>query len=377
MTLEGTGMNMERIILCTGGTGGHIFPAIAVAQEIQSRNPSAIILFMGSADGAEADMVAKAGFDFVGLPVRGIIGKGMKGATNALRMVAGIIKARSIIKKIKPQVVLGFGGFAAFAGTYAGRLAGCPTALHEQNSYPGLANRVLGKRVQKVFLSMPAAEQYFPKEKCVHTGNPVRQSIGELHASVAQRQKEKASATRPMHLLVMGGSLGAAALNTAMGAVGTQFLDAGIEILHQTGAAGYEAMRRTYRDLGMENIKVQAFIDDMAAAYQWADLVLCRAGASSLAELAVAGLPAVLVPFPHAAQDHQRKNAFAAEEAGSAIVLDQSSISGEKADRLATEVLSLLGNKARLATMAEAAHAQAKPDATIAIVQELEAMATT
>ena len=370
-------MGIERIILCTGGTGGHIFPAIAVAQEIRGRNPSAIVLFMGSADGVEADMVAKAGFDFVGLPVRGIIGKGMKGFTNALRMVAGILKARSIITKVQPQVVLGFGGFAAFAGTCAGGLAGRPTALHEQNSYPGLANRVLGKRVRKVFLSMPAAERHFPKEKCVHTGNPVRQNIGELYTTFAQRQKEKNNTTRPMRLLVMGGSLGAAALNTVMGAVGAQFLDAGIEIVHQTGAAGYEAMRRTYRDLGMENIQVHAFMDDMGAAYQWADLVLCRAGASSLAELAVAGLPAVLVPFPHAAQDHQRKNALAAKEAGSAIVLDQNSISGTNTGHLATEVLSLLGDKSRLARMAEVAHAQAKPDATIAIVQELEAMATT
>ena len=369
-------MNIERIILCTGGTGGHIFPAIAVAQEIRRRNPSAMILFMGSAEGAEADMVAKADFDFVGLPVRGIIGKGAQSVANALRMGAGILQARSIIKKVKPQVVLGFGGFAAFAGTYAGKLTGRPTALHEQNSYPGLANRVLGKRVQKVFLSMPVAERYFPLEKCVHTGNPVREQIAALYADFAKRQDEKNNTGKPMRLLVMGGSLGAAALNTAMGSIGAKFLHAGVEILHQTGAAGYDAMRRTYRDLGMENIQVQAFIDDMAAAYQWADLVLCRAGASSLAELAVAGLPAVLVPFPHAAQDHQRKNAHAAEEAGSAILLDQNSISGDNSSRLAQEVLSLLGDKTRLARMAEAAHAQAKPDATQTIIRELEAIAT-
>ena len=369
-------MTIERIILCTGGTGGHIFPAIAVAQEIRASNPSAIILFMGSAEGVEADMVTKANFDFVGLPVRGIIGKGIRGLANALRMGAGIVKARSVIQKVKPQAVLGFGGFAAFAGTWAGMKAGYPTALHEQNSYPGLANRILGKRVQKVFLSMPAAEAHFPKEKCIVTGNPVRQQIGALYATFAKRQEEKASADRPMRLLVMGGSLGAAALNTAMGSIAPKFLHAGVEVWHQTGAAGYDAMRRTYRDLGMEKIRVQPFIDDMAAAFQWADLALCRAGASSLAELAVVGLPAVLVPFPQAAQDHQRKNALAAVGAGSAIMLEQKDFIGGNANRLAVEVLAQLGDKPGLAAMARAAHAQAKPDATQTIIREILAIAT-
>ena len=172
---------MERIILTTGGTGGHVFPALSVAEEVLRRNPRAMILFMGGRYGQEADMAAKAGLDFVGLPVRGVLGRGGRGFLAAFGMLRGLIRACGIIRKVKPELVIGFGGYAGFAGVLAARIAGKPTAIHEQNSYPGMTNRLLGKVVDRVFLSMPDAAGVFDPRKTVLVGNPVRAAIAELY----------------------------------------------------------------------------------------------------------------------------------------------------------------------------------------------------
>ena len=193
---------MERILLTTGGTGGHIFPALAVAEEILRRNPKAMILFMGSLYGPEADIVAKAGFDFVGLPVRGVIGRGMRGAIAAVGMARGIVQAMRVIRKVRPQYVLGFGGYASFAGVLAARLCHVPAALHEQNAVPGKSNRILSKLVDTVFLSLPDANGAFPPAKVELVGNPVRAAIKELYA-YADAENARLSARVPVAGLML------------------------------------------------------------------------------------------------------------------------------------------------------------------------------
>lgn len=398
---------MKRVVLTTGGTGGHIFPALAVAEEIKRRHPDAMILFMGGQFGPEGDIAANAGLDFVGLPVRGVLGRGGKGVKAAFSMLIGIRKALGVMRKFNPELVVGFGGYAAFAGVLAGRLSGRATALHEQNSFPGMANRVLGKLVRRVFLSMPDVAGAFPAKKTVLVGNPVRAGIAALYeqriagtagmadepgaagtadgdsaanaatgraVNTASCAGEGAQNQRPFRLLVMGGSLGARALNQGMLAAFAPLLGAGIEVWHQTGQAEYEEIRAKYRESGATHVRVEAFITDMPKAYAWADLALCRAGGSSIAELTAAGVPAILVPFPFAAQDHQRYNARFLEKEGGAVVLEQDIFFGPKGSpaALSDAVLELAQNKAHLAHMAERSLAAAKPHAAKELVDGLE-----
>jgi UDP-N-acetylglucosamine--N-acetylmuramyl-(pentapeptide) pyrophosphoryl-undecaprenol N-acetylglucosamine transferase len=409
---------MERVILTTGGTGGHIFPALAVAEEIRRRYPGVMLLFMGGKYGQEADLAVKAGLDFIGLPVRGIMGRGLKGIGAALGMGRGLLTALAIMRKVKPQLVVGFGGYAAFAGVLAGRLSGVPTAIHEQNSFPGMSNRLLGKLVRKIFLSMPDNAGTFDAKKTQLVGNPVRAGIAALYEQNLARfssfsregpkpgksyyggvdapspfdapgrvgQPPRTSLTEdenPPHksaeehhsprLLVMGGSLGAKAINDGMIAAIGLLQEAGIEIRHQTGQADYDRVRTAYRQDKAEHVRVDAFITDMPKAYARADLVFCRAGASSLAEITAAALPAVLAPFPHAAQDHQRHNARYLEREGAALLLEQTEFL-HNPKKLADTLIGLLRNKEQLERMAQRSFALAKPYAARDLVDGLEAL---
>lgn len=368
---------MKRIILTTGGTGGHIFPAIAVAEEIRRRYPDAMLLFVGGRYGPEGDMAANAGLDFVGLPVKGVLGRGLKGVAAAVGMSRGLAGALKVMRRVKPQLVVGFGGYAAFAGVLAGRMAGAATAIHEQNSLPGMTNKWLGKVVKRIFLSMPDVSGAFSTKKTRLTGNPVRASISELHDAIlagdALKQPWEGEG-RPFRLLVMGGSQGAKALNRGVLAALPRLLETGMEIRHQTGQADYEETRAAYRKAGATHVRVEPFIADMAAAYAWADLALCRAGASSLAELTATGTPAVLVPFPHAARDHQRQNARFLEHGGGAVVLEQSVFQSADADpqALARAVLDLMRDPEHLGHMRRRCLDLAMPHAARTLVDELE-----
>lgn len=351
---------MRRVILTTGGTGGHIFPALAVAEEIRRRFPECGVLFMGGKYGPEADLAARAGLDFVGLPVRGVLGRGLRAIPAAACMGAGVIKAASVISRFKPDAVIGFGGYAAFAGVLAARLSGYPTAIHEQNSIPGMTNRALAKIVRRVFLSMPDTTGAFPSAKTLLTGNPVRASI--VSSGFALPKERPAQVRR---LLVMGGSLGARAVNDAVVAALPALCEAGVEVWHQTGPADHERVRKAYAEAGHDEARVEAFIDDVALAYGWADLVLCRAGATSIAELAVAGKPSVLVPFPFATHDHQLHNAAFLAARGGAVLLEQKDIPAVDVPAL---LIALLGDRPRLDRMAEAARALGRPEAASTVV---------
>lgn len=351
---------MERIILTTGGTGGHIFPALAVAEEVRRRYPDTQILFAGSAHGPEGELARKAGLEFVGLPVRGLLGRGVRAIGAAANMARAFVKAVALVRRFKPQVVAGFGGYAAFAPVAAARFCGVPVVVHEQNAIAGVSNKVLGRMATRVCLSMPGTEG-FSAEKCVLTGNPVREAVAAVGQSPHDFQGRR--------LLIMGGSQGATALNMcivkALGRLG----DAGVQLLHQTGTRDLDGVRAAYAAAGLDPLSVQAFITDMPAAYDWADLVLCRAGATSVAELAAAGRPAVLVPFPFATHDHQTHNARQMAEAGAAMLVAERDMPSVDVVAL---LLRLLQEPGTLRAMSGAARSRAQTHAAAAVVDQLE-----
>ena len=321
---------MQKIILTTGGTGGHIFPALAVAEALYRHNPATEVLFVGSHYGPEKELVSRAGIAFEGLPVRGFLGRGVKAIAAGARMTVALVKALGLVGRFRPQAVAGFGGYAAFAPMLAGALRGVPCLLHEQNAIAGTSNRILGKLARRICLSLPGTEG-FPQAKCELTGNPVRQDIckaGEQERNFASR-----------HLLVLGGSQGAHALNELMVAKLPALKAANIEILHQTGTRDEQATREAYVAAGYAPECVQAFINDMASTYAWADLVLCRSGASTVAELCACGLPALLVPFPHAIHDHQTHNARVMADAGAAQLMPEAGLESSSCAGMITQLM--------------------------------------
>lgn len=366
-----------RVILTTGGTGGHIFPALAVAEALKKRLPETEILFVGGLYGPEAELAARAGLEFHGLAVRGMLGRGVKALSAAGAMVRGIVQARKLIGRRRPDVVMGFGGYAAFATVFAAFTRGLPTGIHEQNAIPGAANRLLDRVARRICLSLPDLGHAFPSAKCIMTGNPIRADIAALGKPGVREAllKQKAGRERP-RLLIMGGSQGARALNSLGIIMLARLRDAGVDILHQTGPKDLDRVRAAYRSHGyaaedVEDI-VRPFIHDMAAAYEWADLALCRAGATSLAELAATGTPSVLVPFPYAAHDHQTGNARAMQNAGGALLVPESEIEERN---MAELMLSLLADRERLRLMSDGAVTLARPQAAEAVAEEILALA--
>lgn len=353
-----TAQQISRLVVTTGGTGGHIFPALAVAAEVRRRDPQARVLFLGGS-GPEGDLARKAGVEFHALPASGVLGKGLKALLATVWVGRGVILAMRALRRFKPQAVIGFGGYAGFCPVLAAALLGIPSAVHEQNSVPGVTNRTLGKLVRRVFVSFEDRHGYFPRAKTLRTGNPVRAEIARVDRAPGSGR----------NLLVLGGSQGAKALSDLVVEALPQLISARVNILHQAGRADVERIRAGYRAAGADESQVQGFVEDMATAYAWADLALCRAGASTIFELAATGTPSVLVPFPFAAHDHQRVNARHLESLGAALLAEQKDLSGPA---LADMVLGLLGDGARLASMGRAAKDFARPDAAARIVDGLE-----
>ena len=366
-----------RVILTTGGTGGHIFPALAVAEALKKRLPDTEILFIGGLYGPESELAARAGLEFYGLAVRGMLGRGLRALPALGAMLKGIAQAGTLIRERRPDVVMGFGGYAAFATVFAAFTRGLPTGIHEQNAVPGAANRLLGKVVRKICLSLPDLGHAFPAAKCVMTGNPIRADIAELGKSgVREALLKKKAGRERRHLLIMGGSQGARALNSLGITMLARLRDAGVDILHQTGTKDLDRVRAAYRSHGYATEDVEAmvlpFIHDMAAAYEWADLALCRAGATSLAELAATGTPSVLVPFHYAAHDHQTGNARAMRNAGGALLVPESEMEELNMSEM---ILSLLNDHERLRMMSDGALTLARPQAAESVAEEILALA--
>ncbi len=361
---------MQRVLLTTGGTGGHIFPALAVAEVLRATFPQCEILFMGSEYGPEKALVSKAGIAFEGLAVRGLMGRGMKAFAAGFAMMRAILQARRKVKEFRPDVAIGFGGYAAFAPLLAAKLCKVPTALHEQNAVVGVSNKVLGALVDKVFLSMPlaskdsGAKQAFATHKSVLTGNPVRAAV----AAIGEKEHDFTG----KNLLVVGGSQGAKAINSLLMEYAQRLEAQGITVRHQTGSNDYARVQQAYTKFGVQQIQAQAFIDDMAEAYAWADVVLCRSGASTVAELAAAGRGAIFVPFPHATHDHQTYNARLLADFGAAKVFAEKDM---QAQGIMEEVMVLLQDAQALENMAKNAKAQGRVHAAQDIVNQLQKLA--
>lgn len=352
--------HLSRLVVTTGGTGGHIFPALSVAAEVRRRDPEARVLFLGGS-GPEGELARKAGLSFEALPASGVLGKGVKALLATVWVGRSVILATRALRRFGPQAVIGFGGYAGFCPVLAAALLGIPTAVHEQNSVPGVTNRILGKLARSVFVSFEDHHKHFPPAKTVRTGNPVRAEINAVDRTPGSGR----------NLLVLGGSQGAKALSDLVVVALPQLLAGRVNILHQAGRTDQERVRAAYRANGADDACVHGFVEDMAGAYAWADLALCRSGASTIFELAATGTPSVLVPFPFAAHDHQRVNAKSLEALGAAILAEQKDLNGES---LADLVLGLFGDASRLSTMGRAAKDFARPDAAASIVDGLEAL---
>ena len=338
------------MVVAGGGTGGHLFPGLAVAEAVAGADPDRV-LFVGSAYGIEARVIPQTRFAFRPLAIHGLRGRGARGALQlAAQLPQAIVQAWRILGRFGADVVVGVGGYASFPVVVAAWLRRVPTVLLEQNAHPGLANRVLARLARRVCTTFAEAERYFPAGKVVLTGNPVR-----LFAAPV------ASARHGFTLLVFGGSQGAHRLNAAMAEAAAALRDAlpGLRIIHQTGAADCAALRATYERLGV-TAEVREFIDDMGAAYAAADVVVCRAGATTVAELTALGKPAILVPYPFAADDHQRANASVLEGHGAAMMILDRALTGAA---LAQTVSELARDPGRLARMGDAARRLARPDA--------------
>jgi UDP-N-acetylglucosamine--N-acetylmuramyl-(pentapeptide) pyrophosphoryl-undecaprenol N-acetylglucosamine transferase len=349
-----------RVLIAGGGTGGHLFPGIALAQAIVRRGGEAS--FVGSDYGIERTAVPRAGFAVDLLSIRGVRGEGLRGLARAAWLVpASALAAARILRRRRPELVVGVGGYASFPAVAAARLLGIPIVLLEQNSTPGLATRLLAPLAARICVSFPSTAAALGR-RAVVTGNPVRGLAAATSTSAAAPGRDEAGAFR---ILVFGGSAGAHRLNEivpqALARVGEP-----LAIVHQTGDRERSAVEAAYAALGM-SARVVAFIDDMAAAYRAADLVVCRAGATTLAELTALGVAAILVPFPFATGDHQRLNAETLVDAGAAwMVLDRDL----DPDRLAGLVRDAIADPGRLAAMRERARSLGYPDAAERVADE-------
>ena len=344
----------KRVVIMAGGTGGHIYPALASAQQFKDKGMQ--VFWLGSKGGMEETLVPQHDIVIHTLSIKGVRGKGLFGLLSApFRILHAIGQAVAFLQKTKPCVVLGMGGFVAGPGAIAAKLLGIPLVIHEQNAVAGTTNRILAKvantRLQAFDNALPNA---------ITVGNPIRADI--LSQTVRPVRNGQG---RPLKLLVVGGSLGAKAINDIVPSVlaqwdGSQRLD----VWHQTGKRNFAAVSALYEEVGVK-ARVEPYLDSMEQAYYWADVVLCRAGAMTVSELAIAGLPSILVPLPHAIDDHQTANARHLEVVDAAYLLPQSELTSEKVVAI---LMDLLESEARLQNMGEQAKRIAHPEATRDVV---------
>lgn len=359
---------IERVMIAGGGTGGHLFPGVAVVEELRRRNPALQVVFVGTERGVEARVLPKMGEQLELMDVRPLVGRSPAVLLrNLAQLPASGMQAVTLLRRYRPQIVIGVGGYASGPVLAAATALRIPTALLEQNVHVGLTNRMLARGVGRAYLTHGASATHFPAAAARVVGNPVRRAFVDA-ARLATLDPDGARA-RGRRIFVLGGSQGARALNErlpmALGraGVGAQ----GVRVLHQAGRDMVDAVARRYADVGIE-AEVVPFIDDMARAYSHASLVVARAGASTLAELCAIGRPSLLIPFPHAAADHQAKNALALQEAGAAVALREEHASVEE---IASQVSALLSDPARREQMAHRARELGRPDAAAAIVDDL------
>ena len=351
-----------RIIISGGGTGGHLFPGIAVGSELKKRCGSAAILFVTGRKKMENKIISQAGFETQSIDVEGVMGKDFLGLITAFyKVVLALIQSLLIIRDFRPQLVLGLGGYTSGPVCLIALLFRVPTAVHEQNSFPGLTNRILAPFVRRVFISFEETRKYLKGDKLLLSGNPIR---NELLQSTQSPEIDK-----KFVILVMGGSQGAKTLNEAVIAMIIELKALGTVpfLIHQTGKADLQRVADEYDILGVDG-EVSAFIEDMSLAYSKADLVICRAGATTVAELAALGKPSILIPYPYASHRHQEINAMTLVDVGGADIILERYLDGKS---LTAKVMKYMKNRGKLRKMSVLASKAGRLGAREAITEEL------
>lgn len=357
-----------KLLIAGGGTGGHLFPGIAVAEEFLGRDPANEVLFVGTERGIEARAVPAAGYRLELVSAAGIRGKGTVGKLKgACMMMYGYAQSRRILKEYRPDLVLGVGGYASLPMVMAARGMQIPAFIHEQNAIPGMTNKLLARFADRVFITLEESAKYFPEDKILLTGNPLRRQILNMVDTISAEQQT--TDNERFRLFTFGGSQGAHAINMAVMAALPRLADLAdrLEIRHQTGERDFTAVRDAYEQSGLQ-ASASPFIADMAAEYRWADLVICRAGATTIAEVTACGKPCLFIPFPHAVDDHQRRNAEALLKKQACFMLLEKELTGES---LAGMIRELIADPELLRRTGNAARSLSRLDAARIIVDEM------
>lgn len=362
-------MKLERIIISGGGTGGHIFPAIAIANEIKRRNPNAKILFIGALGKMEMEKVPEAGYEIIGLPIAGLQRKlALSNFALPFKLIKSFFKAIKIVRSFKPQVVVGVGGYASAAAMYAGSFCKVPVLIQEQNFFPGKTNKSMASKASTFCTAYEGLENFFPKERIQLTGNPVRSEV----VAIANKREEALSFFKlnpsKKTVLVVGGSLGARTLNESVAESISKIESSDIQVVWQCGKASFQKMQELVSNLNPTQVHLHEFIKRMDLAYAAADLVISRAGAIAISELCLIGKPTVLVPSPFVAEDHQTKNAMALVSKQAAILVKDS----EAKQVLFGTVFSLINDTELQEKLSQNIRQLGRLNATQDIVNEIE-----
>ncbi len=352
------------IILSGGGTGGHIYPAIAIANELKLKYPDANFLFVGAKDKMEMEKIPEAGYNIKGLWISGIQRQYiLKNLSFPFKLISSLSKAYQIIKEFKPDIVIGTGGFASGPTLYVASMRKIETLIQEQNSYPGITNKLLAKKVDKICVAYDGLERFFPSNKIVKTGNPVRQDLLEIDGKGDESKKYFNLNSDKKTLLILGGSLGARALNNLIEKNIDWLVSKNLQVIWQTGKLYYEEFKK-YDSL--EGVQTHAFLNRMDLTYAAADFIISRAGAGSISELCIVGKPVIFIPSPNVAEDHQTKNAIAVVNNNAALLLKESEL-----DTFQSNIIALLENEELQQTLSKNIKKLALPNATKDIVEEI------
>ena len=373
LKMSGNNNQQLNVLVSGGGTGGHIFPALSIANEVRRRHPEANILFVGAEGRMEMEKVPAAGYKIIGLPVSGFDRKHL---LRNIKVVARLLKsmnmARNILKDFKPDIAIGVGGYASGPMLKEAQKQGIPTLLQEQNSYAGVTNKLLAAKADRICVAYEGMERFFPQDKIVLTGNPVRRNLLECGATPEQARQAMGVDPNRKTILIIGGSLGARTINNAIISGLQQIGEASynVQVLWQTGKIYDQQCREALEASGVKNVSQMAFISNMDMAYRAADLVVSRAGASSISELQLLGKPAILVPSPNVAEDHQTKNALALSTRDAAIMVTDADASALLVDTM----LKTVTDDALLTSLGDNVSKMALRDAAERIVDEVESI---
>lgn len=358
-------MSNYRFIVSGGGTGGHIYPAIAIATALKGRFPKAEFLFVGASDRMEMEKVPQAGFKIVGLWISGLQRSlSLKNLMFPFKVLVSLIKARKILKNFKPHMAIGTGGYASAPVLKAAAQIGIPYVIQEQNSYAGITNKWLAKKADGIYVAYEGMERFFPESKIILTGNPVREILTGFGSEKSKAFEYFGLSPQMPVLLVIGGSLGSARINQLIAEKSEWLQDQGVQLLWQCGKSYY----KKYESLDSENVRVKSFVNKMDYAYAIADIIISRAGAGTISELCIVGKPALLIPSPHVAEDHQTKNALALVAKNAALLIPET----ELEERFEIEFERLLSSVELRSTLSRNIKTLAKPNATENIVNEIE-----